>query len=374
MIPFLDLKSINESFEPDLSRCVTEVVSSGWYLLGTKVQSFEREYKEYIGTSYCVGVGNGLDALRLIFRAYKELGVMQDGDEILVPANTYIASILAITDNNLVPVLIEPSIDNYNIDAALIEEKISSKTKGLMIVHLYGKNAMTDEIESLVNTYNLKLVEDNAQATGAVHKGKRTGSLGDAAGHSFYPGKNLGALGDAGAVTTNDKELADTVRAIANYGSKIKYVNSYQGWNSRLDELQAAVLSLKLKRLDSDNEKRRHVARLYCENITNPGITLPFEEFHQGVGMDHVWHLFVVRTEHREKVQETLSQNGIGSLVHYPIPPHRQDAYPSLRDVQLPVTEYIHERVVSLPMSPVMTDDDVMQVVEVLNEMPARFV
>jgi dTDP-4-amino-4,6-dideoxygalactose transaminase len=260
MIKFLDLKKINDSFEPDISSAIKRVLDSGWYLLGNEVKAFEQEYREYTGSKHCIGVANGLDALRLILKAYIELGEMQEGDEIIVPSNTYIASILAVTDNRLIPVLVEPDLNTYNIDPLKIEEKISSKTKGIMIVHLYGQNAMHPEIKRLTEKYGLKLIEDNAQAQGCFFDGKRTGSLGDAAGHSFYPGKNLGALGDAGAVTTDIDELADVIRTIANYGSKVKYQNLYQGLNSRLDEIQAAILRVKLTRLDADNQRRREIA------------------------------------------------------------------------------------------------------------------
>jgi dTDP-4-amino-4,6-dideoxygalactose transaminase len=369
MINFLDLKGINESFEPELSETVSRVVKSGWYLLGEEVNSFEKDYAAYTNSMYCIGVGNGLDALRLIFKAYIELGLMREGDEILVPANTYIASVLAISDNNLIPVLIEPDINTYNIDPNNIESKITSKTKGIMLVHLYGKNSMNDEIAELVGKYNLKLIEDNAQASGAIWQGQRTGSLGDAAGHSFYPGKNLGALGDAGAVTTNNKELADTIRAIANYGSNEKYVNIYQGLNSRIDEIQAAVLRIKLKRLDADNQKRREVAKIYLENISNPAIQLP--ELSSGNDVinykEHVWHLFVVRNSSRDKLQQYLKDNEIQTLIHYPIPPHKQEAYKSLNNLELPITERIHKEVLSLPISPLQSEKESIHVASIVN-------
>ena len=279
MIKFLDLKAINDSFEPKLSDAIKRVLDSGWYLLGDEVKAFEQEYSDYIGTKHCIGVANGLDALRLILKAYTELGIMHEGDEIIVPANTYIATILAITDNRLIPVLVEPDINTYNINPFKIEEKITSRTKGIMIVHLYGQNAMHTEIERLIKKYNLKLIEDNAQAQGCFYQDKRTGSLGDAAGHSFYPGKNLGALGDAGAVTTDDDELADIVRTIANYGSKVKYQNLYQGLNSRLDEIQAAILRVKLPRLDAYNHYRREIAKYYLENIISPLLILPGQNY-----------------------------------------------------------------------------------------------
>lgn len=364
MIKFLDLKAINDSFEPELSLAVKRVLDSGWYLLGNEVKAFEEEYADYIGTKHCVGVGNGLDALRLILRAYIEMGLMQEGDEIIVPANTYIASILAITDNKLVPVLIEPDIDTYNIDPFKIEEKITERTKSIMIVHLYGQNAMHSEIQRLSKKFNLKLIEDNAQASGAFYNESRTGSLGDAAGHSFYPGKNLGALGDGGAVTTNDDEMASVIRAIANYGSNKKYVNDYQGLNSRLDEIQAAVLRVKLKRLDEDNRKRQEIAQYYIENIGNPEIILPQID---SIINSHVWHLFVIRHKQREKLQQYLSKNGIQTLIHYPIPPHKQKAYKEWNELILPITEQIHDEVLSLPISPIITKYEAEKTVAIIN-------
>ncbi|NWJ51742.1 MAG: DegT/DnrJ/EryC1/StrS family aminotransferase [Bacteroidetes bacterium] len=369
MIKFLDLTAINTSFEPDLSQAVQRVVSSGWYLLGDEVNSFEKEYATYIGTKHCIGVANGLDALRLILKAYIELGVMHKGDEIIVPANTYIASILAISENKLKPILIEPDINTYNIDPYLIENKITERTKGIMIVHLYGQNAMHPEIQRLVDKYDLKLIEDNAQAQGCFFRDKRTGSLGHAAGHSFYPGKNLGALGDAGAVTTNDDEIASIIRSLANYGSTKKYINDFQGLNSRLDEIQAAVLSIKLKRLDIDNQKRREIAQYYCDNITNPAITLPVINQTSVITdtISHVWHLFVIRHPNRYLLQKYLSDNEIQTLIHYPIPPHKQGAYKECNNLSFPIAEQIHEEVLSLPISPIINDLEVEKIVEMIN-------
>ncbi len=372
MIKFLDLKAINDSFEPDLSNAVKHVLDVGWYLQGNETKAFEKEYAEFIGTKHCIGVANGLDALRLILKAYIEMGVMNTGDEIIVPANTFIASILAISDNGLIPILIEPEIDTYNIDPSKIEEKITDKTKGLMLVHLYGQNAMRPEIKLLVEKYNLKLIEDNAQAIGAYFGGKRTGSLGNVSGHSFYPGKNLGCLGDGGAVTTNDDKLATIIRALANYGSNVKYVSEYQGLNSRLDEIQAAILRVKLKRLDADNIRRHQIAKYYCENISNKEIILPAQkETFQLPSFDfqlsHVWHLFVIRHNMRDKLQGYLSDKGIQTLIHYPIPPHKQLAYRNLNVLSFPITEQIHDEVLSLPISPVMGDNEIKQVVEVIN-------
>ncbi len=374
MIKFLDLKRINDSFEPHLSEAIGRVLNSGWYLLGKEAEEFEKEYSSFLNTKHCIGVANGLDALRLILKAYMELGIMKEGDEIIVPANTYIASLLAITDNRLRPVLVEPDINTYNIDPFKIEEKITSKTRGIMIVHLYGRNAMHHEIQRLVTKYDLKLIEDNAQAQGCYFEDKRTGSLGDAAGHSFYPGKNLGALGDAGAVTTDDDVLADVIRAIANYGSRVKYQNLYKGLNSRLDEIQAAILRVKLRRLDADNRKRNNLALYYLENISHPEIILPLPKrgikdddatkpFHP----DHIWHVFVIRCRHRDDLQKFLNKNNIQTLIHYPVPPHQQPAYIEWGQMSLPLTEKIHNEVLSLPMSPLMSEAELKTVVGVIN-------
>jgi len=371
MIKFLDLQSINNSFEPELSQSVKRVISSGWYLLGNEVKAFEDEYARYIGTNHCIGVGNGLDALRLIFKAYIEMGLMFEGDEIIVPANTYIASILAITDNRLKPVFVEPDLSTYNIDPYKIEEKITSRTKGIMIVHLYGQNAMHTEIQRIINKYKLKLVEDNAQAAGAYCGKKRTGSLGHAAGHSFYPGKNLGALGDGGAVTTNDEELATLIRALSNYGSSKKYVNDYQGLNSRLDEIQAAVLRVKLKRLDEDNNKRCQIVNFYCNNISHPSIILPKTTNSLTCSHlpfpNHVWHLFIVRHTQRDKLQKYLANNKIETIIHYPIPPHKQKAYQEWNDLFLPITEKIHSQALSLPIRFNFEYEKIIKVAKALN-------
>jgi len=363
MIKFLDLKSINDSFEPLLTEAIKKVLDSGWYLLGNEVKTFEEEYARFIGTKHCIGVANGLDALRLILKAYLE------GDEIIVPANTYIASILAISDNRLKPLLVEPDIDTYNIDPFKIEEKISSRTKGIMIVHLYGLNAMHPEIQRVVNKYDLKLIEDNAQAVGAYYEEKRTGSLGHAAGHSFYPGKNLGCLGDGGAVTTNNDELAFVIRALANYGSNKKYVNCYQGLNSRMDEIQAAILRTKLPRLDVDNKRRREIAKYYLENITHTDIILPAAKKCDTLNseLSHVWHLFVIRHPHRDKLQKYLTENGVQTIIHYPIPPHKQMAYKKWNNLFFPITEQIHGGVLSLPISPVIKNEEVEIVVRTVN-------
>lgn len=371
MINFLDLKNINLEYKNELEATILRIFHSGWFLLGEETKSFESEYANFIGVKHCIGVANGLDALRLILRAYMELGKINEGEEVIVPANTYIASVLAISENRLKPVLVEPNIHTYNIDPYLIEEKITEKTKAIMIVHLYGQNAMHTEIQRLADKYNLILIEDNAQAQGAFYGEKRTGSLGKATGHSFYPGKNLGALGDGGAVTTDDEELADLIRTIANYGSRKKYVNEYKGLNSRLDEIQAAVLRVKLKYLDIDNNKRREVAKYYCNNINNDNIILPNSNnsllFNPQTSSSHVWHLFVIRTEKRDELKDYLTQNSIQTLIHYPIPPHKQNAYKELNNLSFPITEKIHKEVLSLPISPIQNKDSSTYIIEKIN-------
>ncbi|MBQ9659090.1 MAG: DegT/DnrJ/EryC1/StrS family aminotransferase [Clostridia bacterium] len=364
MIKFLDLEKITSLYSEELHCAAKRVIDSGWYLQGNENANFENNYSKYIGTNYCIGVANGLDALIWIFRAYKELGYMQDGDEVIVPANTYIASILAITENNLIPVLIEPKYETLEIDEDLIESQITEKTKAILIVHLYGRCAYTDKIGEICKKYNLKLIEDNAQAHGCYFDNRKTGSLGDAAGHSFYPGKNLGAFGDGGAVTTNNKDLADCIRALANYGSQKKYVFKYQGRNSRLDEIQAAVLNVKLKHLDNDNDRRKTIAKFYYDNIKNPSIVLPKR-------MDdkqNVYHLFPILSSNRDALQQYLTENGVQTLIHYPIPPHKQECYKNWNTLSFPITERIHNEELSLPISPVMTIEEAKQVVELLNK------
>lgn len=373
MIKFLDLQKINAQYAEELKQAAAEVIDSGWYLLGERVNRFESNLAHYIGVKHAIGVANGLDALRLILKAYIELGVMKEGDEIIVPANTYIATILAITDNRLKPVLIEPDINSYNLNLELIEEKITERTKAIMVVHLYGQVCWGTKLEELAKKYNLKIIEDNAQAIGAEWNGIKTGALGDAAGFSFYPGKNLGALGDAGAVTTNDDELAEVVRALGNYGSKVKYVNDYQGLNSRLDELQAAFLDIKLKYLDAENQRRREIAQYYCENIKNPEIILPahldfFNNKQQTKNnLTHVWHLFVIRTQNRNKLQDYLAKNDVQTLIHYPMPPHKQLAYRDWNNQFFVVTEQLHNEVLSLPVSPVLSDGEAKEAVKIIN-------
>lgn len=367
MIPFLSLKDINASFEPELSSTVQRVVRSGWFLLGEEVGNFESEFAKYCGVSHCIGVANGLDALTLILRAYKILGMLKDCDEVIVPANTYIASILAVNANNLVPVPVEPKLKTYLIDEDRIEEAITSKTRAIMPVHLYGQLCNMDAINTIAKKYNLLVIEDSAQSHGAKSGGKKAGSFGDAAGFSFYPSKNLGALGDAGAVTTNDDQLAGIIRKLANYGSEKKYVNSYKGVNSRLDEIQAAVLSLKLKRLDSDNAKRRNIAVRYTTTIKNTLIVMPC-----GVEFDsHVIHVFVVRCQLRDKLVQYLQKKGIQTLIHYPIPPHKQLAYQEWNQRSYPITEKIHNEILSIPMSPTLADKEVDAVISSLNTFSA---
>ncbi|MCM1078208.1 MAG: DegT/DnrJ/EryC1/StrS family aminotransferase [Bacteroidales bacterium] len=363
---YLSLKEITASHAEEIHAAVRRVTDSGWYLQGKENGRFEKEYAQYIGTACCVGCASGLDALTLILRAYMELGVMAPGDEILVPANTYIATILAITENGLVPVLVEPDAETLEIDESLIESHITPRTKALMTVHLYGRLAYSERMADICRKHGIKLLEDNAQAHGCRFNGRRTGALGDAAAHSFYPGKNLGALGDGGAVTTDDRELAETVRILANYGSQRKYVFRYRGRNSRLDELQAAVLSVKLAHLDSDNDLRRRTARLYCDGIRNPLVSLP----RQLPEEQNVWHIFPVLSPQRDRLRDHLAARGIPTLIHYPIPPHRQECYkdyPAMASLTLPVTERLAEEELSLPVSPCMTAGEAAAVIEAVN-------
>jgi dTDP-4-amino-4,6-dideoxygalactose transaminase len=364
MIKFLDLQKKNAQYEIELKEAAHRVIDSGWYLMGKELESFEHNYAEFCGSKYALGVANGLDALRLIFKAYIELGVMKKGDEVIVPANTYIASVLAITDNGLVPVFVEPNSTTYNLDATKLEAVITKKTKAILTVHLYGQISIDEQMLAVCKKHSLKLVEDAAQSHGAKWNEKVSGSIGDAAGHSFYPGKNLGALGDAGAVTTSDDELAKTIAALRNYGSHVKYENKYQGLNSRLDEIQAAFVNVKLKYIQNDIDGRRRVANYYLKNIKNPAIILP--EVLNEVG--HVWHLFVIRTSKREALQNYLNNKGIQTLIHYPIPPHKQEAYKEYHSYSYPLTELIHDEVVSLPLSSIMTKEEVEKVVLALNE------
>lgn len=367
MIPFLDLKAINAQYRDKLLAACTQVIDSGWYISGKEVEDFERKFADYCGTQYAIGVANGLDALILTLRAWKELGRLNEGDEVIVPSNTYIASILAISQNNLKPVLVEPDIHTFNIDAKKIEAAITTKTKAILPVHLYGQLAAMPEIMVIAKKYNLLVLEDSAQAHGAEIDGKKAGSWGDASGFSFYPGKNLGALGDAGAITTNDAELAHMLKAIRNYGSHEKYKNLVPGVNSRLDEIQAAILNVKLKFLDQENQYRRHIADLYLKEIQNSAIELPFTNINAETDTQHVWHLFVIRTQHREQLQKHLAEHGVQTLIHYPIPPHKQQAYQKWNNFNLPISEQIHAEVLSLPIGPTLSIDEAKQVVQLCN-------
>lgn len=364
MIPFLPLKAISASFEPELSEAVGRVVASGWYLLGAENARFEEAFGTYVGTPHCIGVANGLEALTLIFRACIELGWMAEGDEVIIPANTYIASILAVSENRLTPVFVEPDAATCNLDPRRVAEAITSRTRAILPVHLYGRAADMPALCDLARRHGLLVVEDCAQAHGAAIGGRRVGSWGDAAGFSFYPGKNLGALGDGGAVTTANAELAQAVRAIANYGSHRKYVNQYRGINSRLDEIQAAVLSVKLPRLDADNAARRRIARRYLSEIRNPLVRLPQAP---DADEENVWHIFPLFAEARDWLQQHLTSCGVQTLIHYPIPPHRQEAYAAYGSLSLPITERIHREELSLPIHPVMSDREVDLVIEAVN-------
>ena len=368
MIKYLDLKRVNAPYDEEMRHAIDGVLQRGWYLKGEATRRFEEHYADYIGTRYCIGCGNGLDALTLIFRAYKEMGVMQEGDEVIVPANTYIASILAITENNLKPVLVEPDIHTLQIDDNLIEQAITSRTKAIMIVHLYGRCAYTERIGDICRQHNLKLIEDNAQAHGCNFQFstlnsqlKKTGALGDAAGHSFYPTKNLGAFGDAGAVTTDDEELADIIRALGNYGSARHYVFDYVGRNSRIDELQAAILDAKLKCLDETNAKRKEIASLYINKVYHPLIVIPQSD------RDSVWHIFPVLCERRDELQSYLKAHGVETEIHYPVPPHHQKCYAEWKGLSFPVTERIHREELSIPCHPAMTQEEVATVIRLLN-------
>ncbi len=374
MIKFLDLQKINAQYADELKQAAAAVIDSGWFLTGDKLATFENQLAVFTGAKHAIGVANGLDALRLILKAYIDMGVMAPGDEVIVPANTYIASLLAITDNALVPVLVEPTLESYNLDLAQIEQHITAKTKAIMVVHLYGQVCWNDNLTALAQKHQLKIIEDNAQAIGASYNGIKTGNLGDAAGFSFYPGKNLGALGDAGAVTTNDLELAERVRALGNYGSKKKYVNEYIGLNSRLDEIQAAFLSVKLKHIESENQIRKNIAAVYLNGINHPEVVLPIPvntHFTPQDNPEHVWHLFVVRHPRRDALQAHLTNSGIQTLIHYPIPPNKQLAYAHMNHLDFALTNQIHDTVLSLPISPVMSDDEVQQVISAVNNFKA---
>lgn len=373
MISFLDLKKINAGIREELIESCTRVIDSGWYIAGNELADFEKKFAEYTGSRHCIGVANGLDALNLTLRAWKEMGRLKEGDEVIVPANTYIASILAITENRLVPILVEPDPITYNLDIKNVEAAITGKTRVIMAVHLYGQLCEMPAIMALANRNSLLVLEDSAQAHGASIDNRRAGNWGDASGFSFYPGKNLGALGDAGAITTNDDALADTIKALRNYGSHEKYKNLYQGVNSRLDELQAAMLSVKLKYLDEQTKQRRNVAQMYLDGITHPSVTLPL-----AVGTcartleSHVWHVFVIRCERRDELQQYLAEQGIQTIIHYPVPAHQQQAYKDWECGSYPLTEAIHQQVLSLPMSPVMPTQDVKAVITAINNFACK--
>ena len=364
MIPFLDLKKVNEKYQSEIEQAVLRVVRSGWYILGEEVKQFEASFADYCQVNHCIGTGNGLEAIKLILCAYKELGIMSDGDEVIVPANTYIATILAITESRLTPVLVEPDIRTYNIDPEKIEEKITSKTKAILPVHLYGLSCPMNEINKIAQKYNLKVIDDAAQAHGAIYQGKPVGGLCDATAFSFYPTKNLGALGDAGAVTTNDTKLAEVIRALANYGTEAKYINKYKGFNSRLDEVQAAVLSVKLKYLQDDTKYRQTFATKYFTEIVNENIILPFAD----TITEHSFHMFVVRCERRDELQTYLSDQNIQTQVHYPLPPHKQEAYKEWSNLSFSITEKIHKEVLSLPLNTALTLSEVTAIISCLNK------
>lgn len=368
MIPFLDLKKINEPYEAAFQEKLKLVMANGWYILGNEVAAFETNFASYCGAKHCIGVGNGLDALVLIFKGYIQLGKLQKGDEVIVPANTYVASILAILQADLVPVMVEPKLETYNINPDLIQVKITPKTKTILAVHLYGQLAEMDKINEIANQNNLLVIEDAAQAHGAISDFRKAGNLSNAAAFSFYPGKNLGALGDAGAVTTNDSELAKTIQSLRNYGSEAKYHNEYIGVNSRLDEIQAAFLNVKLSHLDAENNVRKAIAKQYLLEIKNEKIVLPKVSLRGTTQSNHAFHLFVIRTENREELQQYLLENGIQTMIHYPVPPHKQKAFSYWNHLTFPITEKIHYEVLSLPISPVMTNDEVSFVIEILNE------
>lgn len=371
MIPFLDLKNINQQYRNELIDACGRVIDSGWYIGGKELESFEKNFAEYCGAQFAIGVANGLDALILTLRGWKELGKLKDGDEVIVPSNTYIASILAITANNLTPVLVEPNISTYNIDPIKIKEAITAKTKVILPVHLYGQLAEMPEIMQIAKQHNLLVLEDSAQSHGAQIQGRKAGNWGDASGFSFYPGKNLGALGDAGAVTTNDAELATMLKALRNYGSHEKYKNLVPGVNSRLDEIQAAMLDIKVKYLEQETQHRRHIAGLYLNGIKNPLIQLPLKEVNAETYTQHVWHLFVIRSNQREALQQYLLNHGVQTLIHYPIPPHKQQAYKEWNNLNYPISEQIHTEVLSLPMGPTLSAVDAERIITLCNQFQA---
>lgn len=371
MIKFLDLKKINSRYIEEIQSEINKVVSSGWYINGEQLKNFEFEFSSFIGSNHCIGVGNGLDALKIIFQSYIETGRLKKGDEVIVPSNTYIASVLAITDNELVPVFVDPCENTYNLNVSSIQKKISPNTKAILTVHLYGQNSINDKMISICKSNNLLLIEDAAQSHGAIWNDKKTGNIGDASGFSFYPGKNLGALGDAGAITTNDNEIAKIAKSIANYGSKYKYEHNYKGVNSRLDEIQAAVLRVKLKFILDENQNRRKIANYYSKNITNPKIILPKycnNKTNILNDLSHVWHLYVVKTKNRDTLKGFLSDNGIETLIHYPIPNHKQKAYSEFNHYKSPISENLQKQILSLPISGALEIREAEQVVDVVNK------
>ncbi|TKF99446.1 DegT/DnrJ/EryC1/StrS family aminotransferase [Vibrio sp. F13] len=364
MIPFLDLKEINQQYQQELKEACARVIDSGWYIMGNELSAFEEEFATYCGSKHSIGVANGLDALILVLRAWKEMGKLQDGDEVIVPANTYIASILAISENDLIPVLVEPDINTFNLTYENIEKALTDKTKVILPVHLYGQISPMVEIMQIAKEHDLLVLEDCAQSHGAMLDGKKCGTWGDAGAFSFYPGKNLGALGDAGAVTTDDDELFDVLSALRNYGSHEKYKNEYKGVNSRLDEIQAAMLRIKLKHLDRETKERQVIAKQYLKSIINPLIELPEVVNHDG----HVWHLFVIKSKYRDELSEHLKKHGVQSLIHYPIPPHKQDAYVEWENESFPVSERMHTEVLSIPISSILSHVEQKKIIEVINE------
>ncbi|HFD7561524.1 TPA: DegT/DnrJ/EryC1/StrS family aminotransferase [Providencia rettgeri] len=373
MIKFLDLQTINKQYQQELKNACSRVIDSGWYIMGKELESFETNFANYCGTKYAIGVANGLDALTLVLRAWKELGKIKAGDEVIVQANTYIASVLAITENDLVPILVEPDENSYNLSIENIKQAITNKTKVILPVHLYGQISPMPEIMALAKQHNLLVLEDCAQSHGATIGDKKCGNWGNAAAFSFYPGKNLGALGDAGAITTNDDELANTLKALRNYGSHKKYENLYQGVNSRLSEIQAAMLDVKLKYLDKETDTRQRIALAYLENINNPLIRLPLDvKEYKSTIQSHVWHLFVIATKHRDLLQTHLINLGVQTLIHYPTPPHKQQAYKQYSHLSLPITEKVHQEVLSIPIGPTMTKNDIQQVIDACNSFVAK--
>lgn len=369
MISFLDLKSVNAQYRDELVDACTRVIDSGWYVSGQELAQFELEFAHYCGSQFAIGVANGLDALTLVLRAWIEMGKLKEGDEVIIPANTYIASILAITENKLVPVLVEPDLTTYNLCPIKAEAAITAKTRVILPVHLYGLMSNMPEIMDIARRYNLLVLEDAAQAHGASLNAIKAGNWGDASGFSFYPGKNLGALGDAGVITTDDSELADTVRALRNYGSVEKYKNIFQGVNSRLDEIQAAMLRVKLRHLDMATTYRRNVAATYLHSINNPSIILPVNSYVTDIQYytNHVWHLFIIRCEQRKELQKYLLEQGVEALIHYPIPPHQQQAYKKWNARSFPVSELIHQQVLSLPIGPTISRAEVQKVITTVN-------